>query len=133
MNNSERFWKSGLIKPTLFSLFFITSLILFTLAASKVPRIYWINIPHFDKLIHAGIFAVLCTTAYLWLSHYYSSAEKKIAFIIVLLMTGYGIGIEFIQAELIEGRSFEKLDIVADFTGCMLFLLARPLLRRISF
>ena len=48
-------------------------------------------------------------------------------------MTGYGIGIEFIQAELIEGRSFEKLDIVADFTGCMLFLLARPLLRRISF
>jgi len=108
-------------------------LILFTLAASKVPRIYWINIPHFDKLIHAGIFAVLCTTAYLWLSHYYSSAEKKIAFIIVLLMTGYGIGIEFIQAELIEGRSFEKLDIVADFTGCMLFLLARPLLRRISF
>ncbi len=99
--------------------------------ASKVPRIYWINIPHFDKIIHAGIFAVLCTTAYLWLSHYYSNSEKKIAIYIVLLMTGYGIGIEFIQAELIEGRSFEKLDILADFTGCILFLIGRPVLKRL--
>ncbi len=131
MNNLERLWKSGLIKPTLFSLFFITSLILFTLPASKVPRVYWLQIPHFDKVIHTGIFAVLCTTAYLWLSHYYSNAQKKIAFLIVLLMTGYGIGIEFIQAELIEGRSFEELDIVADCVGCILFLISRPFLKRL--
>ncbi|OYZ02340.1 MAG: hypothetical protein B7Y37_04355 [Sphingobacteriia bacterium 28-36-52] len=131
MNNSERFWRSGLIKPTLFSLFFITSLILFTLPASKVPRIYWLQIPHFDKIIHAGIFTVLCATAYLWLNHYYSHAEKMIAFLIVFLMTGYGIGIEFIQAELIEGRSFEILDILADFTGCILFLISRPFLKRL--
>jgi VanZ family protein len=102
------------------------------LPASKVPRIYWIHIPHFDKIIHAGIFAVLCTTAYLWLSHNYSAAKKKIALLIVLLMTGYGIGIEFIQSALIEGRSFEKLDILADFTGCFIFLLALPLLKRIN-
>lgn len=98
--------------------------------ANKVPRVYWLNIPHFDKLIHAGIFAVLCITAYLWLSHHFASSEKKIALIIVLLMAIYGVVIEFIQAELIEGRSFEKLDILADFTGCIIFLLARPLLKR---
>lgn len=46
-------------------------------------------------------------------------------------MTGYGIGIEFIQAELIEGRSFEKLDILADFIGCLLFLVGRPILKRL--
>lgn len=44
-------------------------------------------------------------------------------------MTFYGIGIEFIQAELIEGRSFEELDIVADFVGCILFLISRPFLK----
>jgi len=46
-------------------------------------------------------------------------------------MTGYGIGIEFIQAELIEGRSFEELDIVADCVGCILFLISRPFLKRL--
>lgn len=44
-------------------------------------------------------------------------------------MTSYGIAIEFIQAELIEGRSFEELDIVADFIGCVLFLISRSFLK----
>ncbi len=106
---------------------------MFTLPASKVPRVYWANVPHFDKIIHAGIFAVLCILAYLWLSHYFASSEKKIAIVIVLLMITYGVAIEFIQAELIEGRSFEKLDILADFTGCIIFLFSRHLLKRINF
>ncbi len=133
LNNLERYWKNGLVKPILFCLFFIISLVLFTLPASKVPRIYWIDIPHFDKLIHAGIFAVLCILAYLWLSHYYASQEKRIAIVIVFVMAAYGILIEFIQAELIEGRSFEKLDILADFTGCLIFLFSRPILKRLNF
>jgi VanZ family protein len=101
------------------------------LPASKVPRLYWLDIPHFDKIIHAGIFAVLCSLAYLWLSHHFAKAEKLIAWMIVLLMAAYGVAIEFIQAALIEGRSFEKLDIAADFTGCCLFLISRPILKRL--
>jgi VanZ family protein len=130
LNSLERFWKNGLLKPILFCLFFITSLILFTLPASKVPRIYWLDIPHFDKIIHAGIFAVLCITAYLWISHFYAKAEKKIAIMIVLSMATYGVVIEFVQANLIEGRSFEELDIAADFTGCIIFLFCRPFLKQ---
>ncbi|MFY8025590.1 MAG: VanZ family protein [Sediminibacterium sp.] len=129
MSSLERSWKNGLFKPILFCLFFITSLILFTLPANKVPRVYWLEIPNFDKIIHAGIFAALCISAYLWLSHFYPKSEKKIAIIIVLVMAAYGIAIEFIQVRFIEGRSFEELDIAADFTGCIIFLLCRPLLK----
>lgn len=47
-------------------------------------------------------------------------------------MAIYGVAIEFIQAELIEGRSFEILDILADFTGCIIFLLTRPFLKQFN-
>ncbi|WP_264898268.1 VanZ family protein [Sediminibacterium sp. TEGAF015] len=131
MSNLGKYWKNGPIKPILFFLFFITSFVVFTLPASRVPRIYWINIPHFDKLIHAGIFISLCSSAYLWLVNSFPDFERRIAWTIVLAMGFYGILIEFIQANFIPGRSFEILDILADLAGCMVFWGFRFIIKRL--
>jgi hypothetical protein len=129
--NLRKYWKNGLIKAIFFILLFIVSVIVFTLPASKVPRVYWINIPHFDKVIHAGIFISLCSSAYLWMVNGFPDYEKRIAWTIVLAMGLYGIVIEFIQASFIEGRSFEVLDIYADLAGCLVFLGFRFFIKRL--
>ncbi len=48
----------------------------------------------------------------------------------ILILVGYGIGIEFIQDNLIEGRSFEIKDILADTSGCLIFFICYLIYRR---
>lgn len=129
--NLGKYWKNGPLKAILFILLFIVSFIVFTLPASKVPRIYWLTIPQFDKVIHAGIFISLCSSAYLWLVSIFPDFEKRIAMTIVLIMALYGIIIEFIQVNFIIGRSFELLDILADLAGCLVFLGFRFFIKRL--
>ena len=113
----------ALLALVLFLVAFLGSLFLFTLPGNKVPSFYWIKIPQLDKFIHAGIFFTLCFTA---ATAIYSIFHKRIGGLLALIIAGlflfYGIGVEFYQESVVEGRSFEKLDILADGAGCLLFL-----------
>ena len=106
-----------------FAVSFITSLVLFSLPGKKVPALAWLNIPHLDKYIHAIIFFTLCYTA---ASSIYGYTHKKIGSLLSVFIAGvfllYGIGVEFYQEGIVEGRSFEIADIMADASGCCIFL-----------
>lgn len=112
-----------LLALIVFLITFAGSLFLFTLPGSQVPSIIWIKIPQLDKFIHAGIFFTLCFTA---ATAIYSISFKRIGGLLAILIAGffllYGIGVEYYQESAVEGRSFEKLDILADAVGCLLFL-----------
>lgn len=110
-----------MVKGLLFLSILFTSFILFTLPGNQVPTISWLNIPHVDKLIHSIIFFVLSLTLHCWIASLFIRSNSWLFFFILTFLIGYGIGIEFIQDGFIEGRSFEKWDILADSSGCMLY------------
>lgn len=114
--------KSGRLRAILFFILLITSLALFSLPGKNIPHLSWLNIPHLDKLIHAIIFCSLSTSFYIWLTVYFPAAGIKLVIFIILILIGYGIGIEFLQDKYIAGRSFEQMDILADTSGCFIFL-----------
>jgi len=113
----------ALLALVLFLVAFLGSMFLFTLPGNKVPSLNWIKIPQMDKWIHAGIFFTLCFTA---ATAIYSIFHKRIGGLLALIISSfflsYGIGVEYFQESAVEGRSFEKLDILADGVGCLLFL-----------
>ena len=115
--------KSASLYLLVFLIAFFGSMFLFTLPGKEIPSVLWINIPQLDKLIHAGIFFTLCYTA---AATIFALTQKEIGGLLALIIAGvfiaYGTGVEFYQEQEVEGRSFEKLDILADAAGCLLFL-----------
>lgn len=117
--------KKHLVFPLLLFLFcFFGSVYLFTIPGKSLPTLNWLKIPFLDKIIHIGIFFTLCFTTSTVMSRF---SKKKISYLIVLIITlllvSYGIGVEFYQENYVEGRSFEKADILADTFGCLLFVI----------
>ncbi|MBH2005053.1 MAG: VanZ family protein [Sphingobacteriia bacterium] len=116
--------KSALIPLLAFLLSLTCSIFLFTLPGKQLPSIGWLNIPYMDKYVHAAIFFTLCYTA---AAAIYGFTGKKIGGLFALIIAGlflsYGIGVEFYQEQVVEGRSFEWADIMADASGCLLFLI----------
>ena len=102
---------------------FTVSFILFTLPGDELPSANWLNIPHLDKLVHTCIFVTLCYTCFLFIKTWKHPINLGLtAVIIAMLLLLYGVGIEFIQEAFVVHRSFELADIVADGSGCLIFL-----------
>ncbi len=62
-----------------------------------------------DKLVHAGLFALL-----LYLAWRGFSKQRTAAFILLL---AYGVAVELIQGRYIPHRHFDLFDILADWIG----------------
>jgi VanZ family protein len=98
---------------------------LITIPGSSIPETPFLNIPHFDKLVHAIIFAV-----FTFLVNYGFFMQKKLVYsrhhytISLVLGVIYSVFTEWIQLEFVVGRSGELMDIVADLTGCLLGAIA---------
>jgi VanZ family protein len=100
---------------------FIFSFILLCLPGSNVPSYPWLAAIHADKLIHIGLFFILCrlfARPFRKTEHAEKQLKKWFLFILISGIA-YGTIIEFIQKYWIPGRSFEVWDIVADSTGCV--------------
>ena len=94
--------------------------ILFCLPGSAFPKDDWLSKISFDKFVHIGIFTVLL---FLWtraLQAY--SLASYIIFIIVAVL--YGLLIEFVQDRLVTNRSWDMGDVVADFAGSIIGVVA---------
>lgn len=87
----------------------IIILILCLLPKSDLPDDSWINIPHFDKLVHFGLFFVL------FLTLRFASPERW--FVNILICVAYGCAIEIAQEIAETGRSAEWFDLLADAIG----------------
>ncbi len=111
------------ILPILFFLFcFLGSIYLFIIPGDDLPTMSWLRVPFLDKYIHVGIFFTLCITATSILSRFSSGRITYLAIsIISMVFILYGVGVEYYQENYVEGRAFEKADILADAVGCLFF------------
>lgn len=81
--------------------------------ASSLPTKPFINIPHFDKLVHFSLFFILCLLLFmplkkLKLKYYYLSPSLSIAL---------GLLLETIQHLVTVSRSSDPLDFLANTSG----------------
>lgn len=86
------------------------------------PASWWFQkIPQFDKLVHIGIFGMLCFLFHLpaWKSSLRNKARQRWFWFISIGSILYGTAMEFVQRELVVGRSFEEADILADAVGAL--------------
>jgi VanZ family protein len=91
--------------------------ILFFLPGSALPNEGLFGIPHFDKYVHMGFFALL---VFLW--RFYFRKENRYTYLLFALACGYGLAVELIQHYLIVNRSFDLGDVVADLFGAAIGL-----------
>ena len=103
-------------------IWFIISLVLFTISPPKLPDEEIFKIPHQDKIIHSIIFFLL---VYLFCRPFkvIEMPKAKVAswfLSIALYGLVYGISVEFIQKYFVSNRSYEIWDIVADAIGCLI-------------
>ncbi len=91
--------------------------------ARSVPDVPFWNIPYFDKIVHAGIFAPLAFLMARGLfKHYKPNAKAGNFFYITFIFSVlYGGLIEYLQ-NFIPGRSSEMLDLAANTIGVLIGL-----------
>lgn len=98
------------------SCWFALTTYLLVIPGDALPKTNLVSIPYFDKLVHVGLFAILCA---LWLK---TRKNRSTAFyaIVVLVTIAYGVAMEFVQRDFVANRSFDVVDIIADSVGAML-------------
>ncbi|HCL05798.1 MAG TPA: hypothetical protein DHW64_07475 [Chitinophagaceae bacterium] len=104
-------------------IFLIITIILLCLPGNNgFPGSWWFRkIPQFDKLVHIGMFGMLCFLFHLpaWKSSLQNGARQRWFWLVSVGSIVYGTGMEFVQRELIVNRSFEEADILADSVGAL--------------
>lgn len=89
---------------------------------SSLNRVTDFDLPHFDKVVHFGIFFILTV---LLLSDFNKQETTKITrkkkmLVAALVAFAYGLAIELFQLILIQSRSAEVLDVFANGIGIIL-------------
>jgi VanZ family protein len=87
--------------------------ILFCLPGSAFPKENWFSKIQLDKWLHVGVFGLL---AIAWYGVVINISYRKALFML-FLMTVYGFIIEVVQGLYVENRSFDMMDLLADFLG----------------
>ena len=98
------------------------SLFLLTLPGSSVPSgWFFIHIPQFDKIVHIGMFGMLCILFHFPAFTSPLSGRQKLGWYWLISIAGilYGVVMEFVQRDLVANRSFEGADILADMVGSL--------------
>ncbi|RPD40142.1 VanZ family protein [Chitinophaga barathri] len=94
-------------------------LFLCTLPGSAIPQISAFDKLHIDKVVHFLLFGVTV----LLLAYGYYKQKGEISnwslFSLVVMVTLYGLAIEFIQRYLVANRSFDMYDLLADGLGAV--------------
>jgi VanZ family protein len=78
---------------------------------SELPKV---QLPGLDKLVHIVIYAML---AFLWMKSLRIKDKKKQVLGVFTTVVLFGISIEWIQGALIEGRSGDGYDAIANSIG----------------
>ena len=100
------------------------SILIFVLCATPgqyLPSEKWLELIGFDKLIHATIFFILLSLAFLKaFKHQQSTFVFVMCFIFIFF---YGVILEFMQANYFSNRSSDFYDIAANTAGCVVAVL----------
>lgn len=90
------------------------------------------HVPHLDKVAHIGLFGGL---AFFWSAFFYyrnGAMNRNTSLALLLVLSLYGVGVEFFQFYFIPNRSFDVGDIVADICGALCGFLATIWILRIT-
>ena len=92
----------------------------------------WMDVVHFDKLIHMGLFGSLALSLFVHFEFSKLSFLKSIRAkaLTLILCTLYGIGMEYYQKYFVPTRGFEVADMLADAVGALLALPIFMVLRK---
>ena len=101
--------------------FFVVMVLTF-LPGKNLPGNSFLERIYFDKWVHVGMFGlmvILFIRPYAF-SPLPTALKMQHFFRIAITVALWGLATEFIQEYLIDGRSFDILDFVADSIGCSL-------------
>ena len=107
--------------------------IVFFMSTMKIPLapgVPLINIPHFDKIIHFSLYFILVS---IWMIDDYKKTKffkGKNLVVIVILSVLYGGLMEILQKIVVQDRSGDILDVLANTVGVLVAFL---LFKNISF
>jgi VanZ family protein len=107
----------------------IIILILLGLPGSDLPDASFINIPQFDKLVHAGLFGILVflLARGFYLQHRFDNLTKHFIQFSFLISVFYGGLTEILQGRVFPDRTSDIFDFISDVAGSaiaiVLFLL----------
>jgi len=94
-------------------------LVICLMPGRHIPKV---AIPHFDKIVHTGIYTILAVlTYYGWtMQNRFEGLHQRTLIKIILLLSLYGLTIEIMQETLTADRHFEWLDELANATGSVI-------------
>lgn len=107
----------------LWSIFIVVMLLLPNdYLASESKR--FITIPHFDKIVHCGLFGGFCFLLYIFTKFRVEWKEKFLNLFCLILTLGYGFLGEVLQLITYKwfARTFTLADLIADLVGGILAL-----------
>ncbi len=82
-----------------------------------------VQVPGIDKIGHAGAYFIWSLLAF-WVL----SGRKRSTWMVILLATALGIGLEYVQLLFFPTRFFEVLDILSNIIGALSSLLVKRFL-----
>ena len=97
-------------------------LVLCAIPGQDLQSLWWLELLSFDKLVHAGMFAVLTillVKGFMRQDRFMQLATHPVTYAISISVP-YGFALELMQRFLIEGRTFDILDAVANAIGCLI-------------
>ena len=109
----KKYYKSFLSLILIFILCF--------LPGNTANKVTFFDIPHFDKLVHFGMYFIFSGILFFDLKKNSHLQKKQIISIIILLTIITGGSVELIQNYFIPGRSGDWFDLFADITGMLGF------------
>lgn len=122
-----RYWKSVV--------WTLIILLATTLPSSTIPKIPLLDIPHFDKIVHFGLFFILATFLLSEGNKLRKQGELTRFAIVVALSVSfiYGLTIELLQFYLLPTRSGSWLDFIANIIGAFAAVITYKFVNRITF
>lgn len=95
----------------------IVIFVLCSIPGNSLPQTSMIEIPHFDKMVHFGLFFIMGIFLIAELTYQTKLSRISIAFITFALIAIYGGIIEVLQENYFSNRSGDFWDLCADVAG----------------
>jgi len=99
--------------------FICWAFIIFVLCSTpgnRIPKISWLELLSFDKLVHASIFFVLILLSL----RAYQNKLITLRYLILFICIAYGGALEIMQSLLFYKRSGDIFDFIANSFGCII-------------
>ncbi len=104
--------------------------ILCSIPGDTLPSSSFIKIPHFDKLVHFGMFFILAIFIISELNYQTKWNQFKVALVTLTIVVVYGGVIEILQQNYFTNRSGDYIDFIADSLGAVVAILTFPFLKK---